>query len=812
MGNQKQLSSLIQEHKDKSGLSYTQLAKVADIRAATIQNWARGLSKRPRTWQELVKFGSAVRLTRPEMNEVLNAAEQPTLAQLESRQVDPHLLKPWDNTQPILQLPRFGPINFYGREQEQKQIIDQLDTKERLVVIQGMGGIGKTSLAYHISQTVQDRYPDGVLWGSLGSMMPSEILDNWGQLLNIELPRQGSLSSWATRIAAVLSRKKFLIVIDDARSLADIRQLLPSYRSKCSVLVTTRNQEIASGLVTRFEAIVSLPPLAQTASFALLEGILGRDHVQNNKILYDEICQLLGNLPLALTIFAKRQRTSLFTIKESISQLREIRTRLNRLVTADEAVRIAFEQSWAELNPAEQDAFRTLAHFSSHSFSLQSFQAIAPRERQQAILQIEKLCNLFLVSAPHDHSPRYSQHPLLAAWAYEKSDHTFQEKQVRFIKYYFNFTRAHHTNWNQIRHDWQNIMNALNSAITNGLDDIVEPFIYILQSIWYRYGYFRDGHKQYKMALSRLEHNDNPQFKKFLLLHTGILTTFLADYEEAKQLLEQALEIKIPDLDHQTIQDGDAYFYLGRIDKLQLRYDSAVAHLRQAWSAYQDHAGLDKQADTLFQLADVYFYQGQLPKAESLAQDALKIYDNAHNSTGILDTLMFLATIYQEQNRLDESLKMVNEAEKWLSQVHTPTALGSYYYAAANLNRRLAHFEVAETQLKKALNYFSNCGDLASQANTLNVIGRLAVDLHKQTLNTSTLRSGIQATQDSIDLCQEIGYPLGEVAAGYTMGKLKTAKGDRASAEAIWSQSLQMAKEIDNDYFYRLIRDELNSL
>ena len=381
MGDNITLSELILKHKENSGLTYSQIAHRANLSKTTIQSWKDGLSKKPRFWQDLARFAAAVDLSKIEVNELLQVAGYPSVVDLQARGDNLELLENWSGSPIILQIPRHGAAHFRGRDLEQKQIEEMLFSGEKITAIQGMGGVGKSSLAIHMAYRLQHKFVHGVLWADVRNMEAKEIFEQWADVLGIELPKSENLKNLSLRMCGILSQKSALIVIDDAIDLRTIRLLLPPYQTPCSILVTTRNQEIASSIVTKPNRIISLSPTQIETSQIILSDILGREKVSENLETITEICTLLGNLPLALNIFGRRQRSSLATLSDSLLKLKNLSTRLDRLKINNEGVRLAFEQTWEELEAEDQFAFQSLAHFAGHPFSLDAFSSISEFEK-----------------------------------------------------------------------------------------------------------------------------------------------------------------------------------------------------------------------------------------------------------------------------------------------------------------------------------------------------------------------------------------------------------------------------------------------
>ena len=214
------LADLISNYKMRSGLSFNQLSIQSGVPAKTITSWANGYVKRPRQWQDLIQFAHALRLPKAEVNQLLQAANHSDIDTLfltadEKQQT---LLKNWQEKEPVLQLPRLHIHQFVGRSQEQQKTTTALFGDNRLCVIQGMGGVGKTTLAVQTARSLTRHFRDGILWADMRNMENEQILESWAVAHEVDISRISSVDSRASFMWGVLAGKHALIILDDVIS------------------------------------------------------------------------------------------------------------------------------------------------------------------------------------------------------------------------------------------------------------------------------------------------------------------------------------------------------------------------------------------------------------------------------------------------------------------------------------------------------------------------------------------------------------------------------------------------------------------
>ena len=166
-----------------------------------------------------------------------------------------------------------------------------------------MGGIGKSTLAAALAHDpeVQARFPDAVLWATLGQqpeILP--LLSGWVQALGDYQFKPLVVETASTHLRSLLQDKAALIVVDDVWDPAHVASFLVGGPS-CQVLITTREAAIAKGLgAAHYDLDIMTPEQA----LDLLAKRLGRglEGAERNQAL--ALADAVGYLPLALELAA----------------------------------------------------------------------------------------------------------------------------------------------------------------------------------------------------------------------------------------------------------------------------------------------------------------------------------------------------------------------------------------------------------------------------------------------------------------------------------------------------------------------------
>lgn len=406
-----------------------QLARLSDVPKMTLVHWLNGDVKKPRLALEVVRLARALRLSQAEADDLLQAAGFGPVDRIYTTCTDDGeraLFAAWlsherqvHTAAPFQAVPRPGV--FVGREALLQQLAQQLaaPVHERLYVLIGMAGVGKTALAAELAYRLRPQFPDGVLWMRLDGSDPLSVLQLFAAAYGQDVSAFGDVQSRSQAVRALLGGKRALLVLDNAQFSDQIRPLLPP-TGACAVLVTTRRHDMA---VTRGAQRMLVEPFAAEGeeTAALFARILGDERVQAERDTLLQMARLLGHLPLALEIAAYRlaDEPGLKTTR-FLTMLKREKKRLAELAYGQESVRAAFESSYALLTPAQQAFFAALGRLPERAFTVRAAAAVAGMTVQEAEQLLRQLYALSLVD--QGRNGRYRLLPLLHEFAQEKSD------------------------------------------------------------------------------------------------------------------------------------------------------------------------------------------------------------------------------------------------------------------------------------------------------------------------------------------------------------------------------------------------------
>ena len=260
--------------------------------------------------------------------------------------------------------------SFTGRQDELARLLQSTHSLTPsggvvgIYAIDGMAGIGKTTLAVHAAHYLADAFPDGQFFLPLHAHTPGQRpLDPSDALVSLLLTAgltpqliPAGLEARAARWRNQVAGKKILLLLDDAASHEQVQPLLPGTAGSL-VLITSRRRLAALHDAT----VISLDTLPAHEAATLLVRLASRADIGAGDAAVGKIAGLCGYLPLAIGMLAARLRHHpAWTPAQLATTLAQGRDQLTVMQAENVSVAAAFDLSYQDLTPGPQRLFRRL--------------------------------------------------------------------------------------------------------------------------------------------------------------------------------------------------------------------------------------------------------------------------------------------------------------------------------------------------------------------------------------------------------------------------------------------------------------------
>ncbi|ANZ39908.1 hypothetical protein BBK82_31580 [Lentzea guizhouensis] len=309
----------------------------------------------------------------------------------------------------------------------------------RLCVVEGAPGVGKTCLVTRWARDVADRlFPDGQIYLNLHGFTPGRPAvgrerATLALLSALRVPPGAVPQDSDERMALfrdLVHGRSLLLVLDNARDSGQVEPLLPG--DGCFVVVTTRRSPAALHALYGVE-VLRLGTLTRAESLELFENYLGAGRAGDPAVL--QLAEKCADLPLAVSIAAASavQHPGM-DLERFAGELRGHGLRLD-IPAAD--LRAVVASSFDLLSDGAARTARLTSRWPGDSFTVEGAAAVTGLTVRTADAHLRELTSHNLLLAE---SGRYRFHDLLRAFAGERcaavdSDEVRRTAMAGFLEY-----------------------------------------------------------------------------------------------------------------------------------------------------------------------------------------------------------------------------------------------------------------------------------------------------------------------------------------------------------------------------------------
>ncbi|GIF39292.1 ATP-binding protein [Actinoplanes xinjiangensis] len=671
-----------------------------------------------------------------------------------------------------------APDHFVGRVDELRRLtveLERSDSTETMVIssLEGMGGVGKTSMAIHWAHSIGDRFPDGRLYVDLrgfgpGSpMSPIDVMASFLDAFGIKKPVDSSdLPMLQQAYLGLLWKKRILIVLDNARDRDQVEPLIPDTPGSF-VIITSRNRmpDLANSTT------IALDVLSDLEAFDLIRSHLTAKIVAANPGAVEDIVSICGNLPLALSIVSATAATMPdVPLGGMVDQLRRSRESIIRDIRQADggAPTFVFEWSYEQLSASTATAFRLLSFHPSTPFSLRAAASLLGKSVEDSAAALDELAANYLVS---EHGQgEYAFHDLLRDYATllrsTTDDHaTGTAATRRLVDYYLRSSHAAAAAINPLRKQIRlvNNIHRVKSEEFRGFDDAASwldhHYLLLLEVI---------------DLAARADLNDHAWQLAWAVgdsidrnLHWGPLGEAMQVANEAAARGNSKLGLAI------TLR------WLGRAKMKVGAYDDARTRFLGALELANSSGDKNEQALCYHNLALLEEELGRYAEALELTQLALPRYETGKDASGegrginaVGWALTLLGRHREAVEHCDKALGMLRQIGDRQGQADTLDSLGHAY-------RGLGDLAASVESYRRAVAMYAEIGNLPAEAATLEYLGAVFVTMGEHGRAAESWRHALKIKRD-----------LGLPGAEKLLQRLEDLRGARFPRPIRWAKGL----------------------
>ncbi len=713
-------------------------------------------------------------------------------------------------------------VEFVGRDEELRLLVQQPGDGPRISVIEGMAGVGKTALAIHAARAAAAQYPDGTFYlnfqthdPGLPSLDAAEALHRLLRMLSAPATRiPDAIGERAALLRAQLSRRRAIVILDDAAGPDQIQPLLPS-AGQSLFLITTRRT--LSGLPGAHALTLDVLSVADAVTLFRRVAGQGRAHDENAAAVAVELC---GRLPLAIQLAAGRLAHDypprLADLVEELA-----RSPVPTPGAASPQVMSAFDLSYRSLEPDHQRFFRRLGMSPCASTSPQAAAAlggVSLAEAQQALAAL--LDHHLLARAP---GGQFRFHDLIREYAalratQEDSGPDRRRAVGRLLHYYLGAAdqadRVLHpfrrrmpvpvslapaspalattdgaAGW--LESEWSNILQAAQYAGRHEWKQKCADLIHVLGGFLEARAYWDDAIAAHTLAVQAGRDLVDPARVARASLELGEVSQQTGRHDAALPLAEEAAEIYRSLADRRG--EAEALDQIGLAHQRAGRSRDSLAYFAEARAMYADTADSHGVADTLTHAGIASWQLGRYPDAMGNLRDALLLYQAAGDRRGEAKTLNNLGRMQLNFGYHRDALDGYQKALEIFREIGVAQSEAILYHNIGALYYYKGSYDDGLTAYRRALAIYREIRDLPNEADVLNDIGAIYQ-------SAECYDEALIYHEKARAIAEEIGNLRQQVTALRGIAGVRRGCGVYGEAFDLYHSALKLAREIGDPY------------
>jgi len=609
---------------------------------------------------------------------------------------------------------------FVMRQESFNEVIDGLEQRSAVVLITGLGGNGKTSLAREVAtyclNTKHQTTFDAVVWVSdqdqSGKTNHTIVLNEIARVLDYPGLIKFEHEEKRREIEYLIRRHKVLLVIDNFETITDDALLTWLLRlpEPSKALVTSREY---SRLFRNSTVVVDLKGMSDQESWMFIKQQIKHSRIERiiqDITILEPILAATGGNPKAIAL-------SLGLIKQDRRPLQSVI--LDLYNARGQLFDGLFKRAWSLLDNSAQQILFALSLFPTSACE----QAIAETADIRGLLfdrAIDKLSDMSLLEIQQENltdPARYTLHPLVRAFVQAQlSEHkAFEiEARERWCQWHTDLVKKVSFCWNNLR---------LLESLDVEQDTIYEAAIWAFQSgqydksldiaknsnfYYYTRGFWNRSPHPHIIAANSARHLEQYTDEVEALAYHVQLLSKQGNITAAQQFIPRIQEIlSLVDLcadDRFLVQHAFALYEMA-CKKLDVAQSIWRASLEYAHSM-----SVHMHISNLQWLATCLYHQNFLEEAEELFLQSLeRAYTNNHERA-IISIKSKLASIYLDKEEIQKAVTLLEDSHHRAQQFQEKWYIAEIQRLYARLYITQKDHRQARTHLMEAEDLFERLG------------------------------------------------------------------------------------------------------
>jgi len=709
--------------------------------------------------------------------------------------------------------------SFIGRDEETELVT----STGAICAIDGLPGLGKTTLAIHCAHLLRPRFPDRQLFidlhghtPGLEPVSPEAALAGLLTAVGVDarsLPAslEGRIALWRDQMAG----QKALLVLDNAASSDQVVPLLPGGDGWLVLVTSRRHLGDLPGTVIPILLDALSPDQGEAMFLRLAPRAVGAPAER-----VAELVRLAGCLPLAISLLARVfARHPCWSLADLI---RETRASLLTLAAEKSSIASAFDISYQSLGPGQQQFFRRLGLHPGSTIDAYAAAALTSTVTHEAQSLLDVLHSEGLLTEVAYR--RYGMHDLIRRYARERAladPVAGRDQSLQNLLDYYQHAgaiaearlarqtrtcsvpgasmtppevphladRAQALSW--ARAERGNLLACLDHATRASQFARIVALTAAIASPLRHDGPWAEAITRHAAAVKAARRLGDRPGEAGALNELGAVQHLAGDFLAAAEALEEALSI------HRDLGDrqgqANVLCNLGPVRWRTDDYPAATAALEDALSIHRDLGDRQGQAGDLNELGVVRLLTGDYPGAAAALGEALNINRDLGDRHGQARDLNELGVVRLLTGNfpgaaaaLEEALSIHRDLGDRLGQAKALSNLGA-------TRRQTGDYPGAAAALEEALNINRDLGNRGGQVNALGNLGSVR-------RLTRDFPGAAEALEEALAISRDIGHRGSEVNVLNDEGTLSRARGDFDKAVACHQQALDVARQIDSPW------------